>query len=487
MRQRNQKLILYYCSIFVMLIGLIQLMPLLVLPFYPEEVNLAYCFIIPGIISILAGGYVKYRMRNIELSNLDKHYDAVLIVLVWILAIVISTAPWLLSGHYNFSQAMFEMTSGFSTTGLSVVDVDVCPKIFLVFRSITLFVGGIGLVLILTCTISDSFGLNLYNAEGHNDRLMPNLKKSARFILSIYSVYIIAGIVAYHLAGMTWFDAFNTSIAALSTGGFSTSNESIYHYHSLPIEIITIVLMLLGQTNFMIHLSILRGKFKNVIYNVETKFFIVVAVISFVLMNYSLISSKLVTDFGEATRITVFQLVSGITTTGFISVSDLRILPSGFVSMMILLMLIGGNMESTAGGIKQYRVILALKGIWNSIKNTVSDKRIIKVNYTWRAGNKVNLSEDQINSTTTYVLFYVILFLIGSAIFSLEGYNLQDAMFEFSSALSTVGLSVGITGYHASNLILWTGIIGMFFGRLEIMIIFEAVAIMLKRSKRAKY
>lgn len=473
MMNKNYRLVLYYLSVFIFLIGIIQLLPLLVLPFYPEEIGYAKCFIIPGILSFLVSYLMKFFLRDTEIIKLEKHYDSILVVSVWILAIVISSFPWMISGDYNFTQAMFEMTSGFSTTGLSVVDVVNCPHIFLMFRSITLFVGGIGLVLILTCTLSDRYGLNIYHAEGHNDRLMPNLTKSARFIMSLYSVYILIGSIAYVIAGMSVFDAINTSIAALSTGGFSTNALSIYGYHSLPIEIITMILMLLGMTNFLVHLSLLKGKFKNAIKNSETKFFAVVFVIALVLMVKNLLDTNYCSSYFESLRYSVFQLITSITTTGFVSTKDLTSLPSGFVTVMILLMLIGGDIESTAGGIKQYRVIVALKGIYNNIKGTVTNSNVVETQYIYRAGEKKVLSEQEKSSNAKYVLFYIILFFIGSLIFTMHGYNLQDSMFEFSSALSTVGLSVGITNYNACGIILWTGIIGMFFGRLEIMVIFE--------------
>ena len=144
MFNRYHKLITYYLSIFVIMIGIIQLLPLLVIPFYPEEIGYATCFIIPGVGAIFIGYLVSYFFRGTEILKLEKHYDSVLVVSVWILAIFISTFPWMLKGDYNFTQASFEMTSGFSTTGLSVVDVGNTPHIFLMFRSITLFVGGVG-------------------------------------------------------------------------------------------------------------------------------------------------------------------------------------------------------------------------------------------------------------------------------------------------------------------------------------------------------
>ena len=475
MKRDYYRLVFFYLSIFVMMIGFIQLLPLLVLPFYPEEINYASCFIIPGIVSIVAGLLLHQLFRNTRIMKLEKNYDSLLLVMIWILAILISTVPWMLKGDYNFTQACFEMTSGYSTTGLSVVDVDHTPHIFLMFRSITLFVGGVGFVLIITSAFSDKYGLNLYNAEGHNDRLMPNLKNSARLILSFYSCYILFGTLAYIAFGMKVFDAINTAIAALSTGGFSVIGESIYGYHSLPIEIVTIILMILGQTNFMLHLNFFRRKFKRYFNHCETKFFIFLFVVFVTIMTHDLLVNSYTDNFWESLRISVFQFVTCLTTTGFVSVKDMSLLPSGFVTVMILMMLVGGDQESTGGGIKQYRVIVVLKGIYYSIKESILNARVITTHHIYRIGEKYELKEDEIRATSSYVLFYLILFLFGSLIFTLYGYNLQDAMFEFSSAISTVGLSVGITSYDASKVILWTAIVGMFLGRMEIMVVFKAI------------
>ena len=164
MKKDYYRLVMYYMGIFIMMIGLIQLFPMVIIPFYPEEINYAYCFLIPGIASMVAGYLLRHFFKNTKILKLEKNYDAFLIVSIWLSAIVISTVPWMLKGDYNFSQACFEMTSGYSTTGLSVVDVDHTPHIFLLFRSITLFIGGVGFVLIITSAFSDKYGLNLYNA-----------------------------------------------------------------------------------------------------------------------------------------------------------------------------------------------------------------------------------------------------------------------------------------------------------------------------------
>ena len=475
MKKNYYQLVFYYYGFFLILIGLIQFLPLINLLFYPDESNLLHCFLLPGVITVLIGIIIRYFLKNTKIVKLEKGYDSLLLILIWLSAIIISTIHWILKGGFNFTQACFEMTSGYSTTGLSVIDVGNTPKIFLVFRSITLFVGGVGFVLIVTSAFSDRYGLNLYNAEGHNDRLMPNLVKSSRLILSIYSAYIVFGTLAYIYFGMPVFDAINTSIAALSTGGFSVIDESIYGYHSLPIEIVTILLMLLGQTNFVIHLKMFNLKFKDVLNHCETKLFIFLLVVFTALMTNNLIQYNYTNSVLESLRYTIFQFVTCITTTGFISVESLNVLPAGFVTMMIILMLVGGNQESTGGGIKQYRIIITLKGIYYSIKELLLNNQAITSRRIWRYGKNSELTNSEIQSTSSYVLFYLMLFFLGSLIFTLHGYSLQDSMFEFSSAISTVGLSVGITNFNASRIVLWTAIVGMFLGRLEIMVIFKAI------------
>ena len=475
MKRDYYRLLLFYLGIFIMMIGGIQLLPLIVLPFYPEEITYAPCFMIPGVVTIIIGFIMHELMRGTKILKLEKHYDSLLIVMIWLLAIVISTVPWMLKGDYNFTQACFEMTSGYSTTGLSVCDVDNTPHIFLMFRSITLFVGGVGFVLIISSAFSDKYGLNLYNAEGHSDRLMPNLKASARLILSIYSAYIVCGTLAYIIFGMPVFDAINTSIAALSTGGFSVIGESIYGYHSVAIELVTIVLMILGQTNFMLHLNFFRRKFHNYFDHCETKFFIFLFIVFFTSMTLNLLHYGYTDNVWESIRLSLFQFVTCITTTGFVSVKDMAVLPSGFVTIMILMMLIGGDQESTGGGIKQYRVLVTLKGIYYSLKESVFNSHVVTTHHITKLGEKCELSDQEIQSTSTYILFYLLLFFIGSMIFTMYGYSLQDSMFEFSSAISTVGLSVGITNYYASKVILWTAMVGMFLGRLEIMVVFRAI------------
>ncbi|MGM9971983.1 MAG: TrkH family potassium uptake protein [Anaeroplasmataceae bacterium] len=466
--------IIRYIGQFMMMVGGICLIPLIMLIFYSYEYKQAIYFLIPGLSSILIGFIINFILRKIEPCRLRRNQDAVLVVLIWIISVFICSLPYKLSGDYTMSQAIFESMSGFSTTGLSVTNVDSASHIFLFYRSTTLVIGGIGLVLVFTSALSDAHGLRLYTAEGHNDRLMANLARSGRLILLIYFGYILLGFIAYLICGMKPFDAINYAMAAVSTGGFATHSESVYYFNSIPIEIITMVLMLLGSTNFVIHTFLLRGKIKKVWHHCETKLLFALILIFVPLMTLCLVL-KTTMCFSSSFRIAVFQFISAVTGTGFQTVADFKNgLPTNFIALMIVAMLIGGGTGSTSGAIKQYRICLVMKSMCWNIKSTVDSKNVITPRYINKYDQRVLVTDDDIHQNNVYIMLYLFLFIIGSIIFTCCGYPLEDSMFTFASALGTVGLSSGVDFITASPVILWTSIFGMFFGRLEIIVIFIA-------------
>ena len=469
-------LIINYLGIFSILIGLINMIPLILIPFHMESVSDAYLFLYPGLGSMIIGTVIVLIFRKSEKGKLEKHQDAILVVSIWIIAILISSLPFLLTGNYTFSQAIFESTSGYSTTGLTVVNVEQAPKSLLLFRSLLQFFGGIGLVLVLTSAISDKFGMRLYSAEGHSDKLVPNLIRSARLILSIYIGYIIVGIFFYRIFGMDFFDAVNHAISAVATGGFSTKALSIGHYNSLAIEITTMVLMLLGGTNFFVHLMLLRGKIKNVISHVEIKLLFVMLLIGIPLFTLNLTTSNQ-DSFGMALRVGTFQFISAVTGTGYQTVSSFTGVgtPSLFFFGLIILMVLGAGMGSTAGGMKQYRVALGLKSMYWNIKDQLTHKKTIRTHFINKLGTKTIIDKDDVIQNHSFLMVYLIVLIIGTLAFTAYGFQFELALFEFASALGTVGLSVGITGAHAASGILWISTLGMFLGRLEFYVIFVAI------------
>lgn len=480
---RGYPLIFSYLGLFSILIGIIILIPLLVVVFYHDEVNQIKFFLPPAFVLILFGFISKIIFRGYEKERLERHQDAILVVLLWIFAIFASAVPFVLTGTYNLAQAVFETSSGYSTTGLTVVDVTQASKVFLFYRSVLQFVGGAGLVLVLTATISDKFGMRMYNAEGHGDKLVPNLIRSGRYILVIYLGIVTIGAILYMIFGMHPFDAINHSICAVATGGFSTKPESIGYYQSTPIEIITIILMIAGGTNFFVHLLVITGKWKSALKHIETKSFYIITAIAVTLSALSLINYMNGNLF-QAIRVGAFHFISAITGTGYQIIPSFTVLPSFFFGLLIIGMILGAGVGSTCGGIKQYRVGLGVKSLYWSFSDKIAHKNVIKKHFINKLGSKMIVDDEDIANNYSFILVYLIFLMVGTLIFSIVSQaSMQNALFEFASVLGTVGLSVGITGYDAHPIILWTSSAGMFLGRLEFYVFFIAIAKLFMDSK----
>lgn len=457
--------------------GVIISLPLLALPFYWNELPSAIYLIIPAILSLVVGGSLRL-LKPLQDYKLSVSQGAVIVTSVWLASAFFSALPFILSGMLNFTQAYFEAMSGWTTTGLSVVDVTTTPYIFLLFRSIMQFFGGVGLILVVVSALSETYGMKLYSAEGHSDKLLPNLARSARMILSIYTGYFIAGVILYVILGMPVFDAINHCMAALSTGGFSVKTDSIGAYNSLPIELITIILMLLGATNFFVNMLLIKGKVKKIAKLGEMRFAflllgIVIPVTAFVSLR------PLYQSFGTALRVSLFNITSALTTTGFATVSYLD-WPAFALLMMIMVMLIGGGAGSTAGGIKFGRIYILLKTfVWNVKRKFLPERNRNELSIYGPQG-KIFVSNEIFSDAANYFFIYMLIITVGTAILTACGYTLSDSLFEFASATGTVGLSVGVTSSSTHPVALWTMTFGMLFGRLEVYVVFIAVVKVIK-------
>lgn len=464
--------IIGYSSLIFIITAFIMLFPLIIVLFYPEDKGYFLDFLIPAIASLTIGGLLnKAFMRSANDPNREEGW--VFVLAAWMIAPMLSAIPFVSSGQLTMTQAIFESMSGWTTTGLSVIDVTNVPHIFLFWRSLMQFFGGIGLVVVLLSALMGPQSILFYNAEGRSDRLFPNLVSTARTILLIYSMYVISGTALYVMSGMSWFEALNHSICALSTGGFSTNSLSIGAYGSMRIELITILLMLLGTTNFGAHMVLLKGQFKKFFELNETTFLFGILCLFIPLMAFCTLNDMYGT-LNKGMRVAVFEAVSALTTTGYSTVSYSS-WNSASVFMMIILMLIGGGFGSTAGGIKLYRVDLLLRACLWSIKKTFMPEKVVMENSINRPEGRLYVSSEHISEAAQYIVLYLVTFVIGALIIMACGYSFQDSMFEFASALGTVGLSVGITTANAPPAVLWVEIIGMFVGRLEFYVIIYAL------------
>ncbi|MGN0393688.1 MAG: TrkH family potassium uptake protein [Bariatricus sp.] len=445
--------------------GSILLVPLLVLPFYRKEFFFAWQFLLPAVGSI-ALGMLVCRGKKRTSSN------SRMVVFAWMYGFLLAAIPFWLYGNVTFVQAVFESVSGFTTTGLSVLNVETTPHIFLFYRGFLQYVGGLGFVMMMLLFIQEKESAGLYQAEGHPDKLMPNIGKTAKVIATMYGFFLLIGTVLYAIFGMPVFDSIVHTMCALSTGGFSNRLDSIGAYHSLPLEWITILLMLIGTTNFSLLLLLFKGKIKQFFEASEIRFLAGFTVIAVPLLTLFLIKSGI--SAGQGAELAFFNAFSALSTTGY-STCSYSNWPETALGIMIILMIIGGGIGSTAGGIKLGRVCKLMKNLCNNVKKKMIPDRMVTLTYYNRGAEKELLEIAEVEEAATYAESYLLIYVVGTlALTFFSGCTLLEGAFEFASSLGTVGLSIGVTNAETSSICLLIEIVGMILGRLEIFVLLQA-------------
>ena len=460
--------ILRCLSYAIVMVGVITIIPTILVLFYPAEKSQLQCFVLPGVAYIFVGYLIHLFTGNVSMGELKRNSGPLIVLLLWIVSIVCGAVPFYMTGEYTFVGGLFEATSGFTTTGFTITDVENATHMVLLYRSLMHLLGGVGLVLILSMIMSKTFNMQLFRAEGHTDSIGPSVSYSARTIILIYLGLIISGTILYTVFGMPIFDAVNHSISAVSTGGFSTKASSIGFWHSVPIDITTIVLMFLGATNFMTTMLLLRGKFKSVINNSETRIFIFLIAVVTPILIVELMVTGICENVLSAIDNAVFQVVAIITTTGLSTVDDFLPRCGNALIPLLILMIVGGNSGSTAGGVKAYRAALAARSLYYDARHEAEDNRIHRGRFIMHFGKRDTITEQMQNINYGYILLYFMIGLAGSFALMLCGYDFTDSVIEFFSALGTVGMSIGIVGPDMGNGAMITMMIGMLIARLEI-------------------
>lgn len=458
-----------YVGLILLLAGGVMLIPLVVVFVYPEEVVFAAAFALPAGVLVLLGMTLHLSFRTGSAITLSVQEGGIIVLISWIAVILVSAWPFMAVSGLSFSRALFEAMSGWTTTGLSVMDVTKTDRIILLWRSIIQWAGGAGLAIIMMSAIVGPTGIGIASAEGRSDQLVPQVRQSARLVLLIYCCYAVGGIIAYRFAGMTLFDAINHSFTAVSTGGFSTRTESIGYWNSPSIEIITLMLMLLGNLSFVTAWFLWRGKFRVVVKNSEVRLLSLIIPLSVVLV-FFYTCRALYPHLEKSIRVAVFETVSAITTTGFSTVGYADWNDFG-VLLLIVLMIIGGGTCSTAGGLKQFRVYLLWKLIFWEIRRYLASDNAVMVRPIWEGNRRVFVDDTRIRHLVVFVVIYLWFYALGVMLLSICGFSLKDSLFEFASALGTVGLSVGVTSVQMPDLALWAETCAMFLGRMEFTVV----------------
>lgn len=471
-----------YLGLLMLVMSAVMLFPVIVLAFVPGDYIYAPAFLSTAAIMAGIGLFLRASLGRTGLQALDFKESSIVVFITWASISVAGALPYMMISGMSFSHAVFDSISGWTTTGLSLLDIPKAPAIILFYRAWAQFIGGAGIAIIMLASLTGVGAQHIYSAEGKGTLIKPNVLASARIVVSLYLGYFFLGVTAYLLWGMNLLDAVVHCFAAISTGGFANYANSFGYYDSAMVEFITIVLMILGNLSFLTGYFIVKGKFKSIVRNGEIKVLTASLLLAIPIIFFGVTSHLYITG-GKALRVAIFETVSAITTTGFSTVNynDPNWFDSG-IFIMIILQLIGGGTCSTAGGIKQYRVYMMYKSVLWHIKTSLRPSQAVTRNFIWEGDQKGYVSDNKFREIGSFVFLYMAIYIVGVSVIAFSTdpatglpYHLRDAMFEFASSIGTVGLSIGVTSVNAPLQVVWAQSVGMLLGRLEIFVVFFAL------------
>lgn len=489
-RTYNLEIIFYYIGFVIIIAASLMLVPIIISIIF-KEVQPLIDFIISISISIIIGLILMMIGNKAKKSNYNIQWKHGFIIAStsWIVLMFLCSLPYFLSGHCNsYLDACFDVMSGFTTTGLALTqDIDHLSNALNVWRHILTFIGGQGMVVLALSLLSRGVGgaYKMYVGEGKDIDLVPNIKNTARYIWKISMIYFVVGVTILWGIGIliglkpvsAIIHAFCIFASSWSTGGFAPTTQNIMFYHSIWYEAITLVIFILGSFNFGLHYAIWQGKKREMLRNIEVQSFFVTASISCLLLIGWFSNQGIFTDYLAGFRRVIYNVLSAHTTTGFGTVyaNQFALEWGGFgVTIMIIVMLIGGSACSTAGGIKGLRIGIMIKGLIMEVKKFLSSERNIKVFKFHHIKDKI--LDDQIIKTTAIILFcYLITFFVGVLMGTYYGYSLTNSAFEAASVTGNVGLSIGVTSSTMPTGLKIYYIIAMYLGRLEFLSVFALI------------
>jgi len=419
----------------------------------------------------LATGFL---LGSFKLENKVIHVKEGLITvaLSWLVMSLLGTLPFYLSGAIpSYLDGFFEVVSGFTTTGASILtDIESLPKGILFWRSFTHWLGGMGILVFVLAILPMTTGhsLHLMRAESpgpETSKLVPNMAKTAKILYTIYFVLTILEIIALMIAGMNLYDAAVHAFGTAGTGGFSVRNASIAAYDSVSVDVIITVFMILFGVNFSLYYLLLAKNFAQVFRSEELRIYLGTIFVAIIIVTWNVL--PLYSSLAESLRFSSFQVGSIITTTGF-ATTDTDVWPQLSKTVLILLMFFGASAGSTGGGLKAVRVLLLFKIAKRNLNkllhpNTV---KIVKLD-----GKRV--SEDTVSGVKTFFLIYLLITAFSVLFVSLDGFDLETTSTAVFACINNIGPGFGMVGatgnYSAfsdfSKIIL---AFNMLVGRLEV-------------------
>jgi len=480
------KIIGYYLGKIILGLAFTMLIPIIIGIAF-REINPALDFLI-GIEISLIFGLLLTKLCFTE-KDLNWMQGMIVVSLSWLVATILGAIPLYLSGHWkSYLDACFDAMSGFATTGLTLVqDLDHLSYTHNLWRHLIMFIGGQGIVIVALSLFVKGFSgaFKMYVGEARDERVLPNVINTSRFIWLVSIVYLILGTIALGVVGIlngmkqvnALFHGACVFMAAFDTGGFAPQSQNILYYHSLPYEVITITIMLLGALNFKLHYHLWAGKSKEILKDIETRTLFITIMLTFFItaigLNQSGVYPKAILLFRKG----FYQLISGHTGTGYMTIYARQFINEwGNLALVgiICAMGLGGGTCSTTGAIKMLRVGIIFKALKEDLKRIILPERAIVVQ-KFHHIKEVFLEDKVARSALLITLLYLGLYGAGAIVGMFYGYPFLNALFESTSAAANVGLSCGITDAGMPAILKLTYIFQMWAGRLEFMSVFTLI------------
>jgi len=464
------KLILNLLGKLVLFTGIALLVTILIAIIYNEDIvpdlliSAGLCFVF----FILTYFFTKKK----DLNPGKKEAFAI-VALSWIFISAFGAIPFVITGYIpSYTDAFFETISGFTTTGATIItDIEALPYSLLFWRSLTHWIGGMGII-VLTIAIIPFLGvggMQLFAAEVpgvSKNKISPRIKHTAQRLWLVYLILTIAEVILLLFGGMNLFDAVCHSFATMATGGFSTKNASIAFYQSPFIEYVIVLFMFLAGVNFSLNYFAIRGKFNVLFKDDEFKTYLKTVVLcTLTLTGFLLFIHHYHPE--KAFRDSIFQVVSIITTTGFVTTNYETWGLFGIMFIFVLLFA-GGSSGSTGGSIKIVRHLLLLKNTVLEFKHLIHPRAIIPVRY-----NNQVVSKDTISNVLAFFFLYILIFIFSSMLMITFGSDLETSMGATAATLGNVGPGIGHVGpvenyAHFNIASKWLLSFLMLIGRLEL-------------------
>jgi len=438
-----------------------------------------------ALLTMFVGSLMMFLTRDRK-KEIQRREGYIVVTFGWIFMSLSGCLPYLFTNSIPlFTDAFFETISGYTTTGATILnDIEVVPYGVLFWRSMTHWIGGMGIIVLAIAILPllGIGGMQLFAAEAPGpsaDKLHPRITDTAKRLWLIYFGYTVLETIFLKIAGMTFFDAINHAMSTLSTGGFSTKNASMAYWNDKPaIQYIVMLFMFLAGTNFVLSYFAFKGKLKRVWEDEEFKlyttfvfgFATITSIIIIWQADVSISSINHPMVFGEyesAIRHGLFQVLTVMTTTGFVT-ADYTLWAPSVTVIFFGLMFLGGSAGSTAGGIKIVRHLLIIRNGLLEFKRTLHPNAILPVRYNGRA-----VPKEIIYNVLAFFILYLLSWIIGACGLGFMGLDFETALGTAASALGNVGPAFGnlgpVNNYDSLPLLgKWWCSFLMLIGRLEL-------------------